>query len=215
VTKTAHIVLGAPSDGAVFPVPEPDDVVIGVDRGAVECLSRGIRLTMAVGDFDSISATEKNKLQSTVDSLLDYDSDKDETDAEIALTLALKDETVSAVSIYNWSGGRFDHLLSILYLIYQPRFKSLFGRLTFYDAANTVAFYEPGEYSIQKEASKKYLSFIGMTPLKGLTLKEVKYPLSNQSYAYPRALISNEFLNDTCHFSFNEGILAVVQSADK
>ncbi|MDZ7835323.1 MAG: thiamine diphosphokinase [Alkalibacterium sp.] len=146
---------------------------------------------------------------------LDYDSDKDDTDAEIALTLALKDETVRTFSIYNWSGGRFDHLLSILYLIYQPRFKTLIGRLTFYDAANTVSFYEPGEYTIQKETSKKYLSFIGMAPLKELTLKEVKYPLSDQSYAYPRALISNEFLNETCRVSFKEGILAVIQARCK
>ncbi|MER2063925.1 MAG: hypothetical protein ABS873_04690, partial [Alkalibacterium sp.] len=63
--KTAHIVLGAPTDHSVFPEPLEGDSVIGVDRGALECLSRNIPVTLAIGDFDSVTKTEKNQLQSS------------------------------------------------------------------------------------------------------------------------------------------------------
>ncbi|MFO8069770.1 MAG: thiamine diphosphokinase [Alkalibacterium sp.] len=213
--KTAHIVLGAPTDNAVFPTPRTEDIVIGVDRGAVECLSRGITVTTAVGDFDSISAEEKADLKATADFYIEHAADKDDTDAEIALSLAVKDETVSQISVYNWSGGRLDHLLSILYMVYQPRFIDKIGSITLINKANTINFYHPGGYTIVKEDSKTYLSFIGMTALEKLTLKSVKYPLNNKSYDYPVALVSNEFSEEECRFTFEKGILAVIQSGDK
>lgn len=213
--KTAHIVLGAPSSDAVFPEPGAEDSVIGVDRGAIECLSRDIPVTVAVGDFDSVSAKEKARLKSSAAAFHAFDSEKDDTDAEIALTLAVNDGSVSDIAIYNWAGGRLDHLLSILYMVYQPRFQEAIGRVTFYNKLNTIRFYKPGDHRLTKEKGRPYLSFIGMTPIEELTLADVKYPLDKASFSYPRALVSNEFIADECRFSFSEGLLAVVQSGDK
>ena len=53
-----------------------------------------------------------------------------------------------------------------------------------------------------------------MSPLKKLTLKDVKYPLEAIDYPYPIALISNAFEKNRMNFSFDEGILAVIQSSD-
>ena len=62
-----------------------------------------------------------------------------------------------------------------------------------------------------------YLSFIGMTPIEKLTLTGVVYPLNGKDYDYPIALVSNEFEESKAelHFSFESGLLAVIQSADK
>lgn len=214
MSKTAHIVLGAPTDGAQFPEPLSSDIVIGVDRGALECLSRNIAVTVAVGDFDSISSQEKAELKEYADSYIAHEADKDDTDAEIALCLAMEDETVNRISVYNWTGGRLDHLLSILYTVYQPRFRKKISQVTLHNQTNTIKFFTPGNYTLTKEKSKRYLSFIGMTPIEELSLEKVKYPLDRRSYSIPRALISNEFLKEECHFSFKKGILAVIQSAD-
>ncbi|GEK88055.1 thiamine diphosphokinase [Alkalibacterium putridalgicola] len=213
--KTAHIVLGAPAEQAVFPEPRQGDSVIGVDRGAFECLSRDIGVTIAVGDFDSVTPEEKAALRSSAESFHEFDSDKDDTDAEIALKIAVNDETVSDIRIYNWSGGRLDHLLSIFYMVYQPRFKKAIGRMTLYNKTNTITFYPPGSHTLVKDTARQYLSFIGMTPIEELTLRGVKYPLDKESYSYPRALVSNEFLEKECRFSFSTGLLAVIQSGDK
>lgn len=213
--KTAHIVLGAPTDHSVFPEPLEGDSVIGVDRGALECLSRNIPVTVAVGDFDSVSAEEKTRLKSAAAAFQEFDAEKEDTDAEIALELAVNDESVTDIAVYNWSGGRLDHLLSIFYMAYQPRFKEAIDRVTLYNAMNTISFYKPGNYRVKREPNKHYLSFIGMTPIEELTLEGVKYPLDQASYSYPRALVSNEFLEEECRFSFKEGLLAVVWSGDR
>ncbi|SFB87545.1 thiamine pyrophosphokinase [Alkalibacterium subtropicum] len=215
MTKTAHIVLGAPAEYAVFPEPRQEDSVIGVDRGAFECLSRNISVNVAVGDFDSVTPEEKAYLRTSVESFREFDAEKDDTDAEIALAMAVDDESVNEIIIYNWSGGRLDHLLSVLYMVYQPRFNKGIDRITLLNKMNTIRFYRPGNYEIKKEAARYYLSFIGMTPIDELTLRGVKYPLDKMSYSYPRALVSNEFLAEDCRFSFSDGLLAVIQSNDK
>ena len=77
-----------------------------------------------------------------------------------------------------------------------------------------MSFYKPGDYIIEALSDKKYISFIGMTPVEDLTLRNVKYPLEAQSYAYPVTLISNEVVGETCELSFKEGLISVIQSAD-
>ena len=53
-----------------------------------------------------------------------------------------------------------------------------------------------------------------MTPLEKLTLMDVKYPLREETYDSPVALVSNEFLNEEMTFTFTRGLMAVVQSRD-
>lgn len=215
MSKTAHIVLGAPDEHAVYPSPLSDDIVIGVDRGAFLCLERNINLDIAVGDFDSISLEEKEALQATVALFQEHESDKDDTDAEIALSLAMKDDTIHHIRLYNWAGGRLDHLMSIVYMVHQPRFLKKITAVTLVNQLNTIRFFDPGTFTLKKEPSKKYLSFICMTPVEKLTLKNVKYTLDRKTYTHPAALVSNEFLAPHCEFSFEKGIMAVIQSSDK
>ena len=77
-----------------------------------------------------------------------------------------------------------------------------------------MRFFGAGQHVITRELDKKYLSFIGLTPLRALSLHQVKYPLNQQDYHQAIALISNEFLSDSMNFSLQSGILAVIQSAD-
>ncbi|GEK91702.1 thiamine diphosphokinase [Alkalibacterium kapii] len=212
--KTAHIVLGAPIEQAVFPSPKKNDMVIGVDEGAILCLSRDIPVTVAIGDFDSVTHEQKIKLDAVISDIHEFASEKDETDAEIALEMAVADETVDEIIVYNWSGGRIDHMLSVIYMVYQPKLENAVDRLTLLDKSNTMRFYRAGEYVLNKEEGRDYLSFLTMTTVRQLTLTGVKYPVHQVSYSYPRALISNEFLKGKCHFSFKEGLVAVIQSSD-
>lgn len=59
-----------------------------------------------------------------------------------------------------------------------------------------------------------YLSYILLTKVKNLTLKDVKYVLSEENFEQPQALISNEFLSEQARFSFSKGIIGVIQSRD-
>lgn len=212
--KDIHIILGAPKAELLAPLLKSDGIVIGVDRGGLLALEEGIEIEVALGDFDSISAHEKNRIAQETSELIEYPSEKDDTDTEIALLYVLKHYTNSKVYIYNWYGGRIDHLYSILLLMHQERFKKILPNLRLVSKNNDISYYLPGKHRVDKIEEMDYLSYILLTEVKDLTLEDVKYPLSKKSFKRPLALISNEFLEEQAKFSFSEGLVAVIQSKD-
>lgn len=212
--KTVHIVLGAPKREEIKPLISEKGLVIGVDRGALLAVEEEIKVDIALGDFDSIATEEKEILSNQVSEIKNYPADKDDTDTEIALLYVLEHYPDAKVLIYNWYGGRIDHLYSILMLVLQKRFQLLVSNVQFISKKNHISFYLPGEHRINKIEMMDYLSYILLTKVKDLTLEEVKYPLEKENFEQPQALISNEFLSEQATFSFTEGIIGVVQSLD-
>ncbi|MCC5894977.1 MAG: thiamine diphosphokinase [Alkalibacterium sp.] len=212
MVKTVHIVLGSPENSGLIFTRHPEDKVIGVDYGALLVLNNRKRLDVAIGDFDSVTADELMRIKEEATEFRQFNADKDDTDAEIALELAEALYQPEQIILYNWSGGRMDHLLNLLFLVHQPRFQPIIQKLIFKNKVNTIHFYTQGKYSIEKDEGKYYLAFIGMTPLKGLTVEGAKYPVTNLDVDYPVTLVSNEITEKTCVFSFDEGLLAVIQS---
>lgn len=214
--KRAVVVSGGRKDGLArrLGVIDQDTVVIGVDGGASYLVNEGIRVDIAIGDFDSISAEDLQNLEAHVPKVVKLPSEKDLTDTEAALAYIKRHLPVAEIEMHGLFGGRVDHMISNLWLAHHPDFQELIDKITIKDENNTVAFFKPGEFSLKKEMDKKYLSFIGMTPITDLTLQKVKYPLAEKDYGVPIALVSNEFLGDEAQFSFTEGLLAVIQSKD-
>jgi len=211
----AHIVLGAPSTKH-FTIEKfnEEDLFIGVDRGALILLEAGIEPNLAIGDFDSVSEEEFQRIEKSAGQVKQFDSEKDDTDTELAIKIAQEQYNPDEFLFYNWIGGRMDHLISLIFIIFQPRYYGIIDQMKFINKKNTISFYKPGSYRLLKEEDKKYLSFIGMTSLEKLSLSQVKYPLKDIDYDYPKALVSNEFIGEEAYFSFEKGILAVVQAAD-
>ena len=146
--------------------------------------------------------------------LLKLATEKDLTDTEAALEYVKEQLDVDEIEMHGLFGGRVDHMLNNLWLAYHPAYQNIIEKIVMKSEKNTVCFYKPGTYAIEKEADKKYLSFIGMTPIQNVTLKDVKYPLNEASYDSPVALVSNEFLNEKMTVTFTNGLMAVVQSRD-
>jgi len=212
----AHIVLGAPLEKQLkFDISrKKGDIYVGVDKGALRLIKANIKPNLSIGDFDSTSTEEFEKIEQQSAKVEWFNSNKDDTDAELALEYTEKLFEPDSITIHNWRGGRLDHFMSLLYLVYQPRFKKIIHRVKFVDETNTLTYFKPGTYTIEQEEGKNYLSFIGVTKIEGLTLKNVKYTLDEATYKYPTALISNEFIGKTAEFSFKKGIVAVIQSKD-
>lgn len=188
---------------------------IGIDRGAWRLLERGIEMDLAVGDFDSLSKKEREILSEKVKEMMIVPPEKDQTDTELGLELALdRYPRAEKYQLIGGTGGRLDHLLANLFVVYQPRFSSLIGRLEVVDRWNHICFYQPGVYQIMREENKDYLTFVCLTPVEKLSLHDVKYPLVKKDIRVPSSLTSNEFLHDQASFSFTSGLVAVIQSRD-
>lgn len=209
-----HIILGAPQEKELKPLIQSQGIVIGVDRGALIAIEEGIELDIALGDFDSVSHEEKLKVKQHATEIFNFPTNKDDTDTELALMYVLDNLDVTNIYIYNWGGGRIDHLYSLLMVVLQERFLPLVSKIKFVAANNYISYYLPGEHNLKKLEHMKYLSFILLTKIEQLTLRDVSYPLQKADFAFPRALISNEFTNKEASFSFSEGIIAVIQSRD-
>lgn len=211
----AHIVLGGPENTPLEINPDEQNLFVGVDRGALRLVERGVEPDLAIGDFDSITIEERHQVESRAHQFEAFQAEKDDTDAELGLQQTIERFEPDQITLYNWTGGRIDHFMSLLFLAYQPRFRQYISKIRLINKENTIRYYLPGEYTIHKEEDKKYLSYIGLTPISGLTLKDVKYTLEDAEYTYPIALISNEFVESEATFSFSKGIVAVVQATDK
>lgn len=191
--------------------------LIGADRGALTLAGLCEKFDAAIGDFDSVTPPEMEIIKQKSRFCRILPAQKDETDTEAAIAYAIEMFNPEEIILLGAFGGRLDHLISNLWLAFHPFLRRMAGKISLMDRHNTLRFYLPGSYVLEKEADKKYLSFIGMTPIGKLTLTGAVYPLHEKDYDYPIALVSNEFeeTKSEMHFSFEAGLLAVIQSSDK
>lgn len=211
--QTLIFCAGAPhADLSILQNISPD-LLIGVDGGAAYLVAHGYTPDWAIGDFDSAPPPAICR------HILRLQPEKDDTDLEYALAHILQnyqpDNIKQIIILGALGGGRLDHLLCNIWLAYQPRFAIWLDKFCFLEHRNTITFLRSGCHIMQPEKHKKYLSLIGLTPIDQLTLRGVKYSVQQRNYAYPMALISNEFAEHSAEISFTQGILCVIQSADK
>ncbi len=194
---------------------EEDALWVGVDRGVFHLLKRNIYPLRAFGDFDSVTKEELTFIEEHVTEINRYKPEKDETDMELALNWALK-QKATTIRLFGATGGRLDHLLANLHLLLNPLKQNNPTSVYLIDCKNIVFLKGPGQYSIEKMAAKKYVSFIPLTlDVFNLTLEGFKFPLKNRHISLGSTLcISNELISDYGTFSFSEGILIVIRSDD-
>ncbi|AMB98970.1 hypothetical protein AWM75_02695 [Aerococcus urinaehominis] len=191
-------------------------VFIGIDRGVSRLLEAGLPIELAIGDYDSVPLAVQWQAEAVAQHFIRLATDKDQTDTEAAIEWALNHYPDQAYYFYGIFGGRIDHELSNLWLAYQPQLQDKLIDMTFIGLSNRLKFYRPGTYQISPLPDYDYLSFIGLTSIKNLTLTGVKYELDQVDYPYPIALVSNEFISSDqdMRLSFSHGLLMAIQSRD-
>lgn len=97
------------------------DQVIAADSGLDHLRRWGIRADVAVGDFDSVSAEGLEWARTSGTELLVHPQEKEETDLELALLIAMQ-QSPRRIVVAGISGGRPDHYLANLALLSHPRF---------------------------------------------------------------------------------------------
>lgn len=188
-------------------------VWIGVDRGVLRLLEQNIQPYKAFGDFDSITTSELLWVQSRLQDIEVFPAEKDEIDLELALNWAIG-ERPSLIRVFGATGGRMDHMFGAVQLLYKGL--SACTPIQMIDRRNTVSLHMPGNYDIERDESYPYLSFVSFShEIQGLTLRGVKYPLTNHTIEWGSTLcISNELIQQRGTFSFEKGILMMVRSND-
>jgi thiamine pyrophosphokinase len=192
---------------------DSETVWIGVDRGTFVLLSQGIVPQFAFGDFDSVSETEKKKILDSDIQLNIYQSEKDQTDMEIAVQWSLL-QNPDGILLFGATGGRLDHELLNIQLLYRSLSSNTDVKII--DFKNEISLKKAGTYSIVKESHFNYVSFLAFSEtVKDLTLEGFKYPLKNASLQKGSSLcISNELVKKSGTYSFDSGIIMMIKSRD-
>jgi thiamine pyrophosphokinase len=208
-----HILGGGPNEFIpdLHSYHKKEVIWVGVDRGVITLLKAGITPMKAFGDFDSITQAELEWVQTRLNEIEIWPSEKDKTDMDIALDWALA-QKADKIRIFGATGGRLDHLFGNIQLL----IKNVKTNIEIIDRQNMITAHEPGEYVIENDPFYRYISFIPITmDVKGITLRGFKYPLTNCHIQLGSTLcISNELIQSYGTFSFSEGILMMIRSKD-
>lgn len=218
--KHIGVMLGGPTDLWPSTLHSDNDAPItdwlGVDRGSLRLLEKGIVPVTAIGDYDSLTPAERRQVEHTVHDVRYAQPEKDDTDSELALQIAFEDLRADEVTIFGATGGRLDHLLVNLWLLAEPRFKEYADHVAIVDRQNLIRFYLPQAHLLFPETGYKYIGFVNLTPIREFEIHNAKYPLASFTSDYPVSWASNEFLDDRqpIQIAFTKGIVAAIYSKD-
>jgi thiamine pyrophosphokinase len=208
--QTIVIANGMLSDpAAARALIQPGDRVIAADGGAAHCLALGLVPDLVVGDFDSLSAADLERLQALGARLEKYPARKDETDLELALRIACAGGA-QPVLVLGALGSRWDMSLANILLLAHPDFRST--RLTLVDGPVEISLAQPGADCIISGAAGDTVSLIPLQgDAHGVVTDGLEYPLLDETLQYAATRgVSNVLLGTRARVGLKSGLLLCV-----
>lgn len=190
---------------------EGADIVIAVDSGAAHIESLKAVPDLLTGDFDSISQSDYDSLTDSGVETLRFPVEKDKTDSELAVELAME-RGCSTVVLLGALGTRLDHSLSNVYLLKKLLERGVKGIIA--DEHNEV-YLTDSCITLGMEAGAK-LSLLPISGcVKGVTTQGLYYPLKDATLEIGSSWgVSNEFVNEAATVTVTDGLLLVIKSRD-
>ena len=188
------------------------DKIIGVDRGCSYLLKNNIYPHYIVGDFDSINRDDIKKLEINSIKKFKYNCEKDSTDSDIAMEIALKME-FAEIYMMAMTGSRLDHSFDNLGLL--SKANSAGAKAYIINETNKIYLLEESS-KIKKDNSYRYISFLAYCDkVENFNIKNAKYDLENYTlYLGDYRTVSNEFLEEDIEVEFTKGKILVIFSKD-
>ncbi len=202
--------------GAIFPEnitehPKSDDLRIAADSGYKNAKALGDRVDILLGDFDSLG----EDISSLADKIekITVPAEKDETDTQLAVNLALS-RGADEIVIIGGLDGRLDHTLSNLAILEAMSERGVHTVIT--NGQNRVRYINSTSTLIAR-GGFKYLSLITLDKIaKGVSVEGCKYPLANAKLARGfQYAVSNEISGNCALISVKRGSVFVIESRDK
>ncbi len=182
--------------------------IVAADRGADHALSLGLRVDVAVGDFDSISPVGLAELERSGTSVERHPVAKDASDLELAFDAALLLRP-RRILVVGGAGGRLDHLVGELLLMAAEAYAGVeidaqLGRAAVHVVrGERVLTGRPGELV-------SLLALHGAAT--GVVTEGLVYPLRGEALAPGSSRgLSNVFAHREARVSVESGVLVAVR----
>lgn len=193
--KAALLLNGAPYCGEL-----PKDRLIYCCDGAYRWAKGRAKIYKNIGDFDSLDEAPSPPPEEV------YPSEKNFTDGEIAVRKMISDG-ITEIDVYGAFGGREDHFLGNVQLLYYCISRGVAARLI---SESTIIFAVRGRVVFENCAGKTISVFPFSAPLHILESRGLKYSYPEEmGYGECRG-VSNIVLERGAYVAFGEGDTALV-----
>ena len=202
--KNYLISIGGNSTSNILNIESNFDEIIAVDSGVEHLFKLSLDPNTLIGDLDSISEKSLDKVKKNGVDIIAFNSNKDQTDFELALNY-LEGVDKSIIYIIGGESGEIDHLLSIFLLI--PS-KSSFENIIWLYGNKRIIFRQKLKLNVKKMSK---FSIIPLSNLSNLSIDGAEWNLENRNIQFGetttlRNIAKKEELNVSC----DEGVFAFI-----
>lgn len=185
-------------------------IVIAANGGVQHAERLGLKISLVIGDLDSLVEEESIALKASNTDMVRVDAQKDETDLELALLYATE-VGVRDIVVLGAFGDRIDMSLSNLLLLSHPSFLSV--HIEYWYGHQTAWLIRPPGDEIYGQSGDT-LSLIPLEgAAEGITTHELYYPLNDETLIIgPARGISNVLTASVAHVELGSGTLIAVHS---
>ncbi|RJX26198.1 MAG: thiamine diphosphokinase [Dethiobacter sp.] len=186
-----------------------EDYIVCADGGANHVLAMGLIPHLVVGDLDSIDHKVRQKLCQYPTAFLQYPSEKEKSDLELALDKAVELGPEEIIIIGAFGGRRLDHTFANIMLMNVPL--NCGAAVTLFDEDHEIRLVD-SEAAIKGRVGD-YLSLLPLTAeVKGVVTEGLKYPLQGETLYFSSTRgLSNEFIETEGRIKVSEGKLLVIK----
>ena len=202
--KNYLISIGGNSTSDVLSIESNFEEIIAVDSGIEHLLNLSLNPNTLIGDLDSISKKSLDEVKKNGVKILDFNSNKDQTDFELALNY-LEEAEKSKVYIIGGESGEIDHLISIFLLI--PS-KSFFENIIWLYGDKRIIFRQKLELNIKKLTK---FSIIPLSDLTNLSIDGAEWNLDNKDIQFGETLtLRNSTNEEQLNIRCDKGVFALI-----
>ncbi len=185
------------------------DLILAADSGASIALQYGCTPAIIVGDFDSLTLSEDD-LVTMGSQLIRAEVEKNETDTELAVQVALEHGATRITILGGINGERFDHTMANILLL--AGFETIPIRIIDGPAICWLV-RGPGSTTIEGQPGDllSLLPLIGEAV--GVRTTDLYYPLYGETlyFGKPRG-VSNVLTSERARVSLERGLLLVIHT---
>jgi len=191
-------------------------LLVAADGGAAHVLGADLTPDVVVGDFDSLSTSDRARLEALGVELREADRDKDESDMELCLLTALEAGSTHITILGALGVVRPEHSLANLLLLADPRLDGvdvvIAGRGSRIVRLGTAD--GPGRITIEGEPG----DFISLFPIggavDGVTTSGLRFGLAHETLPLgPSRGLSNELLDRRASVTTRRGCLLLIHTS--
>ena len=202
--KNYLISIGGNSTSNILSIESNFDEIIAVDSGVEHLFKLALDPNTLIGDLDSISENSLDKVKKNGVDIIAFNSNKDQTDFELALNY-LEGVDKSIIYIIGGESGEIDHLLSIFLLI--PS-KSFFENIIWVYGDKRIIFRQNLKLNVQKMSK---FSIIPLSDLSNLSIDGAEWNLENKNIQFGETTTLRNVANkDEINVNCDTGVFAFI-----